>query len=264
MSVITESESHSTLTTAVSMIDIQSDTMDNKVESTPYPSEKISDETLNLLVAASNKLAQDPPKEQRPKSGKRPRRDLTPDAGTSKGPERSSYPAESKPVYLRLKTNHKKKIAIASQISRMHGELLKKVYPPSVDFKFNINQSRSDKVQASWKVILDECKQKLTKTLLDELFTKYSQVKDHIAKDYQSLGNILTAVQLQKIRESLQTTCSRIAATYSKKAKRQYEPRQAPKGQPPKRRKITPNKGKGNTQAELQKFMVQLKKMLKA
>ena len=63
LSVITESESHSTLTTVVSMIDIQSDTMDNKGESTPYPREKISDETLNLLVAASNKLAQDLPKE---------------------------------------------------------------------------------------------------------------------------------------------------------------------------------------------------------
>ena len=47
MSVITESESHSTLTTAVSMIDIQSDTMDNKGESTPYPREKISDEHIS-------------------------------------------------------------------------------------------------------------------------------------------------------------------------------------------------------------------------
>ena len=46
MSVITESESHSTLTTAVSMTDIQSDTMDNKGESTPYPREKISDEHI--------------------------------------------------------------------------------------------------------------------------------------------------------------------------------------------------------------------------
>ena len=50
MSVITESESHSTLTTAVSMFDIQSDTMDNKGESSPYPREipreKISDEHI--------------------------------------------------------------------------------------------------------------------------------------------------------------------------------------------------------------------------
>ena len=181
------------MTTAVSIIDLQSDTMENKGKGIPYPREKISDETLYLLVATSSKLAQDPPKEQRPKSGKCPRRDITPEAGTSKGPKRSSYPPESKPVYLRLKSNHKKKIAIASQISRIHCELLKKIYPPSVDFKFNINKSRSDKVQTSWKVILDECKQKLTKTLLDELFTKYSQVKDHIAKDYQTLGNILIA-----------------------------------------------------------------------
>ena len=46
MSVITESENHSTLPTAVSMIDMHSDTMDNKGEIIPYPREKISDEHI--------------------------------------------------------------------------------------------------------------------------------------------------------------------------------------------------------------------------
>ena len=99
--------------------------MENKEEGTLYPTEKISDETLNSLVAASYKLAQDLPKKQIPKSGKCPRRDITSEASTTKGPEKSSYPPESKAVYLRLQTNHKKKIAIASQINRMRGELLK-------------------------------------------------------------------------------------------------------------------------------------------
>ena len=50
------------------------------------------------------------------------------EASTSKGPDRSNYPTEAKPIYLRIKTNQRRKISFASQINRMHTELLKGAY----------------------------------------------------------------------------------------------------------------------------------------
>ena len=91
-----------------------------------------------------------------------------------------------------------KKIALASQISKMHSKLLKNIYPPSVEFKFNVNNSRSDGVQSAWSNIITECKQKLTKVLLNDMFCKYSQVKDNISKDFQLLEEKLTLHNLRK------------------------------------------------------------------
>ena len=35
----------------------------------------------------------------------------------------------------------------SSQLRKIHSELLKNIFPPSVEFRFNINKSRSDTVQ---------------------------------------------------------------------------------------------------------------------
>ena len=148
-------------------------------------------------MEARNKLSKEAPKEQRPKSNKRARRDRSPEQGTSVVQERADYPPESKPIYLRFKSTYRKKIVISSQITKMHSELLKKVYPPSVEFKFNINKTKSDKVQEAWATIIQECKQKLTKALLDDLFHKYSLVKQQIESDFQQLHQIVNSIQLQ-------------------------------------------------------------------
>ena len=121
------------------------------------------------------------------------------------------------------------------------------------------NKSMSEKVQAAWTFMINECKYKLSKTLLDDLFSKYSQVKQQIDTDFQQLDAILAGSQLQKIKQSLQTRCSKLAPTYTIKAKCLYERAQAPKGQQPKRRKVTPEQGKNRNQDELQRFMFQLK-----
>ena len=144
----------------------------------------------------------------------------------------------------------------------MHSELLKKVYPPSVEFKFNINKTRSDRVQVAWTTAIQECKHKLTKALLDDLFHKYSLVKQQIESDFQQLHQILNSAQLEEIKDSLNTRCSRLAPTYTNKAKRQFEKPSTPRGQP-KRRKIVPKSSKGRNQDDMQRFMLQLKKMLK-
>ena len=262
MSVASESVSNSTLVSAVSRLGIDHNHKESTRSDTPLPQDNISDETINLLIAASSKLSKEAPKEQRPKSNKRARRDRSPEQGTSGAPERSDYPPESKPIYLRLKTSYRKKIAIASQITKMHSEMLKKIYPPSVEFKFNINKTRSDKVQVAWSTIIEECKQKLTKTLLDDLFAKYTQVKQSIESDFQQLHEILSISQLQEIKDSLNSRCSKLAPTYTAKAKRQFDKPSGPRGQP-KRRKVTPKSNKGGKQDDMQKFMFQLKKLLK-
>ena len=87
-------------------------------------------------------------------------------------------------------------------------------------------------------------------------------VKQQIESDYKQLHQILNNTQLQEIKESLNGRCTRLAPTYSNKAKHQFERPTATKVQP-KRRKVIPKNTKGRNQDELQKFMFQLKKLLK-
>ena len=268
MSVISTDASHTTLTSAVSRLDIQSSDLDFRRPDTPFPQEKFSDETLDLLIKARDKLSHDPPKEQRPKGNKRSRRDTSSSAGPSSkpsdAPERSDYPPESKNIYLRLKNNYRKKITLASQISQMHSELLKKRYPQTVEFKFNVNRNRDPKVRSTWIKIIDEYKQKLTKAILDDMFDKYSNVKGSINQDLTELEKILTSTQLQEIKESLHKRSTGMAPVIAKKARRQYEVTQKPKGnfsKGPKRKFVPANRR--NKPDNMQQFVQQLKKLLK-
>ena len=90
MSVASESVSHSTLLTAFSKVDLQSDNLEAQGSDTPFPSERLSDETISVLVAANQLLSANPPQPQRQKGNKRPRK-VQP--GTSSGPvsERRDY-----------------------------------------------------------------------------------------------------------------------------------------------------------------------------
>ena len=112
-----------------------------------------------------------------------------------------SYPVESKPIYLRLKTNQRKKISLASVINKMHSELLKGVFPTCVQFKFNINSTRSEVVRKTWDQTIRECKEKMTKALLNDMFTKYGTLKDQISKDYDQLALILNEDQIKEIKD---------------------------------------------------------------
>ena len=58
MSVISESVSHSTLVSAVSNWNIQSDGLDIRAADTPMPRERISEETMQLLSVARAKLTE--------------------------------------------------------------------------------------------------------------------------------------------------------------------------------------------------------------
>ena len=58
MSVVSESVSHSTLTTAMSRLDLQSDGLDMRSADTPMPRERISYETISILKETHSKLEQ--------------------------------------------------------------------------------------------------------------------------------------------------------------------------------------------------------------
>ena len=95
------------------------------------------------------------------------------------------------------------------------------------------------------------------------MFSKYSQVKDNISKEFLLLEEILSPPQLKEIKDSLKFRCTNIAPTYTLKAKRQYESKRPNQEQQTKRRKVVPQRRKKDREPELQKFITQLKKMLK-
>ena len=95
------------------------------------------------------------------------------------------------------------------------------------------------------------------------MFSKYTKIKDNIAHDFQLLENILSPAQLTEIKDSLKAKCNNIAPTYTMKAKRQYESRRPNTDKQPKRRKMVPQRRKRDNEPDLQKFMAQLRKMLK-
>ena len=78
--------------------------------------------------------------------------------------------------------------------------------------------------------------------LLDELFEKYSSIKDAISTDYEQLTKIFNDNQIIEIKDFLKKRDKGMAPILAKRNKRQYE---APKGQErkpvaPKRRKTAP------------------------
>ena len=83
----------------------------------------------------------------------------------------------------------------------MEGRLAKNQYPTSVDFKFNINSTRSPKLKDHWSRIIRRCKSELTTTLID--VQAYSRTKASIAKDLTELDTLLTKEQFQEIKDSL-------------------------------------------------------------
>ena len=268
MSVVSESESNTTLVDAVSSWNIQSDGLGIRAADTPRPTERISNETLSILSAARDQLTDDTNFEQRNKKRKT-MEGATNQASTST--DRNSYPPESKAIYLRLKTNQRKKISTASLINKMHSELLKGIYPSCVQFKFNINSTRSEPIRNSWEKSIKECKERMTKALLDDLFVKYSNLKDSINKDYDHLSRILTETQVREIKESLKKRDVGMAPMLELKTKRQFDPpkpqqkRQQRAIMVPRKRRAPQQKGRPQNQHQNQKFqglVNQLRKIL--
>ena len=106
--IMSTSTSQDTLLNQMEAIGIQSTTsMTTLGNDTPAPKGNISNETLQLLESAATKL-------ENPSRGiKRPRGDST------SNDERTNYPTDSKPLYLKTKSLHRRKLALAANIHQI-------------------------------------------------------------------------------------------------------------------------------------------------
>ena len=188
---------------------------------TPVPTGKISAETLQTLNEVSSRLGASTsnPRKRVRENSPNPRepnmKDLTTDT-------RSSYPEQAKPIYLRLKTLHKKKLALASTIKVMEGKLAKNLYPTSLDFKFNINSTRNPILKDAWSKSVRKCKTEITLALIDDIQRTYNRTKASIAKDMSDLEKLLNKDQFQEIKDSLSNKFKQMAPILMEKKQNQF------------------------------------------
>ena len=131
----------------------------------------------------------------------------------------------------------------------MHSELLKGVYPTCVQFKFNINSTRSEKVRKTWDQAIKECKENMTKALLNDIFTKYESLKDQIGKDYDQLALIL-----DEVKDSLRKRDVGMAPILEHRSGRQYE-QPKPQVRPRPRKFIKPESRRKGQQRSKNRMM---------
>ena len=191
---------------------------------TPIPNNRISEETLKTLNEVKAKLGQSLSKKDNP--NKRKRLD-SPDRGEPPNKEkyvdaRDQYPSQAKPIYLKLKGLHKKKLSLASLIKVMEGKLSKNQYPSSVDFKFNINSNRNPVLKDAWSRTIRKCKTDLTLALIEDLQSTYSRTKAAIAKELAELETLLNQQQFQEIKDSLTNKFKQMAPTLMERKQNQF------------------------------------------
>ena len=177
---------------------------------TPVPISKISAETLDTLNEVSIRLeagTSNPRKRARQSSPNH----TEPKSKTNPTNSRDTYPEQSKPIYLRLKTLHKKKLSLASTIKVMEGKLAKNLYPTSLDFKFNINSTRNPILKDAWSKAVRKCKTEMTLALTEDIQRTYNRTKASISKDMSELETLLSRDQFQEIKDSLSTKFKQMA-----------------------------------------------------
>ena len=157
MSAASKSNSQTTFVDATSRIDINI-TSPSDCDTPVTTSNRLSADTLANLMEVRMKL------ESLPNNPNKRKRSNSPGAGPSKRQDdRDQYPPEAKPVYLRLKTLFRKKLSLASNIKTIEARLGNNRFPNSVDFRFNVNNTRDPQLKKSWEDIILTCKQNLTK-----------------------------------------------------------------------------------------------------
>ena len=189
---------------------------------TPIPISKISAETIHTLNEVSARLeAGTSNPRKRARAGSPNQRE--PPNKARFNDTRENYPAQSKPIYLRLKGLHNKKLSLAFSIKVMEGKLAKNQYPSSIDFKFNINSTRNPILKDAWSRAIRKCKTELTLSLMEDLQRTYNRTKASIAKDLTELENLLSPNQFQEIKDSLSTKFKQMAPVFMEKKQNEFK-----------------------------------------
>ena len=150
----------------------------------------ISNETLELLKGASDKL--DPPK----KGVKRARYEPGND-------DRATYPTGSKPLYLKTKNLHRRKLALAANIHQIKTAVSDNRYPQQVNFRCSFPPNRDASFKNKWQQIIRKCKEDLTCLVMDDLNNKYKLTKVEIQGNLDTLKTMLSNQQFTEIKNFL-------------------------------------------------------------
>ena len=138
---------------------------------------------------------------------------------------RSTYPKESKTLYLKTKTLHKKKLNLATNIHHIKKNLEDKKFPVQADFNCNISANRDSKFRDKWSKITTDAKIKLTQVLLEDLNSRYQLIKQEIQSNLAQLQTMLTNSQYDEICHFLNDKYKAAASTAMNKASKRLESR---------------------------------------
>ena len=147
---------------------------------------------------------------------------------------------------MHLKNLVRKKVTMAASIKTLETNLGKNIFPKSVDFRFITNSTRDPTLKNRWASIILNCKKELTRAMIDDLYTKYGQIKDTINTKLIELETHLEPEQYAEIKAALNIRAKGMTSVFLKKKEQQFNP---PKGRRRPQAGPRPQKGgKGQPQ----------------
>jgi hypothetical protein len=134
--------------------------------------------------------------------------------------DRSTYPSESKRIYLSLKKLPIKKLKLAAHIKETTAKLKDGQYPSCIDFKcVPINAGGDLDYMTEWASIATCCKRDLTLLYLDHMKSGYRDVKNEMNLHLLQLEEILDETQLGEVVNFIKTGYKEAGNKASDKAK---------------------------------------------
>ena len=228
------------LIAGISHLEVDNDTAFNTpTTGTPIPASKMSSETLAILQEASNKLKE---ADKGPTKGTKRKRTGSPST-ERQSTSRDRYPPESKPLYLKSKNLHRKKLSVATNIHSIKAHLKEGKFPASCNFKCTPPVSVNESFKTKWAEIVNKCKRDLTLHLVEELNSKYTMIKADIQTTYAELENITNTTQFKELKDSLTGKYKAAAATsMQRRLQPESKPKFKPRGRQRQNRQNPPNR----------------------
>ena len=222
------SGSQSTLVTAMDTLGVESTTNITPAIGTPIPHTTLSNETMLLLEQTAHQLGQT--KDSNLNLSKRRRVDAP------QGDQRTGYPKESKLLYLKTKTLHRKKLSLATNIHQIKQNLSDNKFPTQANLNCNTPINRDNTFKEKWATITQDAKVKLTNLILEDLCQKYQTIKQEIQTNLAQLQQLLNKSQFEEISTFLNDRYKAAASIAMNKTSKRLEQRGSRRPQKVKQR----------------------------
>ena len=131
----------------------------------------------------------------------------------SEDKKRAYYRQATKSVYLKIKTLHRKKLSLATNMHHIKKLLFENKFPLQGDFNSKIPMSKDQTFRNNWTAITNKCKHDLTNLFLQDLNNKYQTTETEIDANIAQLQEKATNSQYVEIKGFLQTNYKQ-AMTY--------------------------------------------------